>query len=212
MPSTPPPSPSSSRDAARHLEHSHRIMGSPENCRIPIGPSIPSTSTPPLHNHSFRVQPANLSTRLPFIPPQHDGAQASTSAFTLAPPPIITSMAEARQTLSSAQLAAAFAALPPLHSNANSTLALSNITNLTAPAPSSHRQTLSSSQLAAAHAALPPFIPQSRIIPMGPPSDLLPQEILTPAQLQARFAALPPLNLQSRFVEHAVSFDISFLN
>jgi hypothetical protein len=120
MPSTPPPSPSTSRDAARRLERSHRTMGSPENHRIPADPSLPSTFT-----HSFRVQPTNLSTRLSLIPPpppplQHDGPQASTSAFMLAPPPIITSMTVPappphRETLSSAQLAAAYAALPSLN-------------------------------------------------------------------------------------------------
>jgi hypothetical protein len=122
MPSTSPPSSSSSRDAARHLEHSNCIMGSPENCRIPAGPLVPSTSTPSFNQHSFRITPTNLSTRLSSTPPQNhqNGPYASTSAFTLAPPSIITSMAPPappsyRQTLSSAQLAAAYATLPPLH-------------------------------------------------------------------------------------------------
>jgi hypothetical protein len=156
MPSTPPPSPSTSRDAARHLERSHRIMGSPENRRIPADPSL---------THSFGVQPANLSTRLSLIPPpppQHDGPQASTSAFTLAPPPIITSMA--------------------------------------VPALSSHRETLSSAQLAAAYAALPSFNPPRRGRPMGPPSNITPQQTFT-----------HPLNHQFRFIEH-VSSDSSSLN
>ena len=108
--SIPPTSPSSSRNAARHLERSHRVMGSPENRRSPTNPST----------NSLGVQPVDLSTRLSSIPPpQHNGPQASTSAFTLAPPPIITSMAAPapppRQTLSSTQLRAAFAALPPLN-------------------------------------------------------------------------------------------------
>ena len=107
--STPPTSPSSSRDAARYLERSHRIMGSPENRRLPTDPST----------NLLRVQPTDLSTRLSSIPPpQHDGPQASTSALTLAPPST-TSMADSapphRETLSSTQLRAAFAALPPLN-------------------------------------------------------------------------------------------------
>src|SRR6266850_554458 len=102
MLSTPPLSPTSSRDAAHHLEHSHRIMGSPENCHIPTDPSNSSTFT-----HSFRVQPINLSTQLSSIPlPQHNGPQASTSIMA-APAP------SHQQTLSSAQLRA-FTALPPL--------------------------------------------------------------------------------------------------
>ena len=91
MPFTPPLSPTSSQDAARHLERSHRIMGSPENRRIPTDPSNSSTFT-----HSFRVQPIDLSTRLSSIPlPQHDGPQASTSIMA-APAP------SHQQTLSSA--------------------------------------------------------------------------------------------------------------
>jgi hypothetical protein len=86
-------------------------MGSPENRHLPTDPST----------NLLGVQPVDLSTRLSSIPPpQHDGPYASTSASTLAPPPIITSMAAPappshRQTLSSTQLRAAFAALPPLN-------------------------------------------------------------------------------------------------
>jgi hypothetical protein len=116
MPHTPPPSPTSSRDAACHHEHSQHIMGSPENRHIPTGPLIPSTST-----HSFRVEPTNLSTQLSSIPSYNhqNGPYTSTSAPILAPAPIITSMAPPppsshRQTLASAQLSAAYAALPPL--------------------------------------------------------------------------------------------------
>ena len=127
MPSTPPSSPSSGRDAAWHLEHSHCIMGSPENCRIPTGPLVPSSSTHTLNQNLSRGPPLDLTSRLlalapPSIatsiigpaPPPH------TSDTTLAPPPIITSMAAPappshRHTLTSAQLAAAYAALPPLN-------------------------------------------------------------------------------------------------
>ena len=200
MLSTPPLSPTSSRDAAHHLEHSHRIMGSPENCHIPTDPSNSSTFT-----HSFRVQPINLSTQLSSIPlPQHNGPQASTSIMA-APAP-----SSHQQTLSSAQLRAAFAALPPLNPQpiplpqhdgpqaSTSTFMLAPphiITPMAAPAPPSHRQTLSSAQLRAAFAALPPLNPQSR----GPPlPSLNPQprgpSLLTPAQLADTYAALPPLH------------------
>src|SRR6267142_2186236 len=120
MPSTPPLSPTSSRDAACHHECSHRSMGSPKNHRIPSGPSVPFTSTPSLNQHPFRVLPTDLSTRLSSIPP-HDhqnGAHASTSAFTLASPPIIISMAApapAPAPLTFSQLLAAYAALPPFN-------------------------------------------------------------------------------------------------
>src|SRR6267142_1620163 len=86
-------------------------MGSPENRRLPTDPST----------NLLRVQPVDLSTRLSSIPPlQHDGPQAFTSTFTLAPPPIITSMAAPappfhRDTLSSTQLRARSAALPSLN-------------------------------------------------------------------------------------------------
>ena len=111
MPSTPPSSPSSSRDAARRFERSNRIMGSPENRRLPTGPSVPFMS----------AIPTDLTTQLSSIPPQDEqnGPHASTSAIVLAPPPVVTPMAPPappsnRQTLSSAQLTAALAALPPL--------------------------------------------------------------------------------------------------
>ena len=154
MPSTPPSSPSSGRDAAHHLECTHRIMGSPENCHIPNGPSVPSSSTHTLNQNLLRGPPSDLTSRLlalappPIIapaPPPHN------STSTLAPPPIITSMAAPappshRETLTPAQLAAAYAALPPLNSHHQN-------------ATSSHRETLTSSQLRAAYAALPPLNP-----------------------------------------------------
>ena len=119
MPSTPPSSPSSSRNAARHLERSHRTMGSPENRRLPAGPSRPSTSTLSIN----QGPPSDLSSRLLALPPPPMIAPAPpshTSASTLAPPPIITPMVAPappsyRQTLTSAQLTAAYAALPPLN-------------------------------------------------------------------------------------------------
>ena len=103
MPSTPPSSPTSGRDAARHLERSHCVMDSPENHRVPTGTLVPSTS---------RAPPSNFITQLSSIPPshhQHD-TQATSSTSALAPPAIITSIAAPslpsnRQTLSSAQLA-----------------------------------------------------------------------------------------------------------
>ena len=97
MPSTPPPSLTTSRDAARHFERSNRIMASPENRRIPSGLSVPSISTPSVHQQSFRVLPVDLSTRL----------------TSMAPPPPPPAPSD-RQTLSSAQLRQAQAALPPL--------------------------------------------------------------------------------------------------
>jgi hypothetical protein len=186
MPSPiPSTSPSSSRDAARRLERSHRIIGSPENRRLPTDPST----------NLLGVQPVDLSTRLSSIPPpQHDSPQASTSALTLAPPPLITSMAAPappshRQTLNSTQLRAAFAALPPLNPPMNSSTRQSFIpppqhdgpqaptsaftlapppliTSMAAPAPPSHRQTHSSTQLRAAFAALPPLNPSHRHQPV----------------------------------------------
>src|SRR6266850_1495413 len=170
MPSTPPLSPTSSRDAARHQERSNRIMGSPENRRIPAGPSVPSTSTPSFNQQLSRVLPVDLSTRLSSIPAQDHqvGPHASTSALTLAPP-------FHRQTLTSAQLTAAYAALPPLNprircpairqpssipSQPNHPQA-STSTSTIAPAPAP----LTFSQLSAAYAALPPLNPQSRFIP-----------------------------------------------
>ena len=168
MPSTPPLSPTSSRDAARRSERSNCIIGSPESRRLPAGPSVPSISTPSVNQHLFGAMPTDLTTRLSSIPPQdnHNGPHASTSAIML-PPPVIPSMGPPalpshRQTLSSAQLAAAFAALPPLP-----------------PAPQRRsrsmqppiQQTLSSFQLMAAVAALPPLnpAPQRRSRSMQPP-------------------------------------------
>jgi hypothetical protein len=196
MPFTPPSSPSSSRDAARHLERSNRVIGSPENRRIPTGPSVPSTFTPFLNQDSFRGPPANITTQLPSIPPQHhqNGPHPSTSAIALAPAAIITSMAAPappshRQTLSSAQLAAAYAALPPLNPprpRLASTLAPAPIiTSMAAPAPSSMA------------APAPPFMAAP-----APPSN---RQTLSSAQLMAAYAALPSLNPQSRFRSHAVS-------
>jgi len=182
MPSTPPLSPTSSRDAARHQERSNRIMGSPENRRIPAGPSVPSTSTPSFNQQLSRVLPVDLSTRLSSIPAQDHqvGPHASTSALTLAPPPVITSMAAPappfhRQTLTSAQLTAAYAALPPLNPRIRCPAIrqpssippqpnhpqASTSTSTIAPAPAP----LTFSQLSAAYAALPPLNPQSRFIP-----------------------------------------------
>ena len=148
-------------------------MGSPEGRRIPTGPSVPSTST---------TLPADLSTRLSSIPAQDHqiGPHPSTSGLILAPPSIITSMAAPapsshRQTLTSAQLTAAYAALPPLNPRIRrpatrrpSSIPLqhngpqaSTSTSTTVPAPAP----LSFSQLSAAYAALPPLNPQSRFIP-----------------------------------------------
>jgi VanZ family protein len=93
-----------------------------------------------------------------------------------------------RQTLTSAQLSAAYAALPPLPPRSRPTfrrgpsIRLSFIppqdhqntlppppiiTSITAPAPSSHRQTLSSAQLLAAYTALPSLNPQSTSRPQA---------------------------------------------
>jgi hypothetical protein len=141
MPSSMPPTSSlSSRDATCYLERSHCITGSPENCRLPTDPSI----------NLLRVQPTNLSTRLSSIPPpQHGGPQASISALTLAPPST-TSMADStpshRETLSSTQLRATFAALSPLNP------------------PRSCQLILTFAQLAAKSATLSPLIPPSRFI------------------------------------------------
>jgi hypothetical protein len=159
MPSTPPSSPSNSRDAARHLERSNRIMGSPENRRIPTDPSV----TPSLNQNSTRGPPSDFITQLSSIPLQHhqnlhNNPQGSASTSTLAPPPIIAPASSShRQTLTSAQLAAAYAALPPLNPHHHD-------------APSSHRQTLTSAQLTAAYTALPPLIPLNsrlRSIPLA---------------------------------------------
>jgi hypothetical protein len=116
MPSTPPLSPTSSRDAARHVERSNRIMNSPENRRLP------STSTPSINQHLSEVIPTDLTTRLSSIPPQDEqnGPHATISAIMLDPPPIITPMAPPahpadRQSMSSAQLAAALAAIPSVN-------------------------------------------------------------------------------------------------
>ena len=180
MPSTPPSSPTSGRDVARHLERSHRVMDSPENHRIPTGTLVPSTS---------RAPPSDFISQLSSIPSHHQhDLQASSSTSALAPPAIITSMAPPplpshRQTLSSAQLAAAYAALPPLNPTASS-----NITFLPPFAPPPHRQTSSTSQLAAAYAALPPFPSSSRSTSRGPPP-----------------------NPQLRFRHHSVSIYIHFL-
>src|SRR6267142_2063395 len=99
----------------------------------------------------------------PILLPQHDGPQASTSTFMLAPPHIITPMAAPapsshRQTLSSAQLRAAFAALPPLNPQSRGP-----------PLPSLNPQPrgpplLTPAQLADTYAALPPLHPQFRFI------------------------------------------------
>lgn len=121
MSSTPPLSPTSSRDVARRLERSNRIIGSPESRRLPTGPSVPLTSNPSINQHSFGAIPTDLTTHLSSIPliDEQIGLHPSTSAIALAPPPVFTPMAlpappSDRQTLSSAQLTAALAALPPL--------------------------------------------------------------------------------------------------
>src|SRR6266850_4535476 len=171
MPSTPPLSPTSSRDAACHHECSHRSMGSPENRCIPSGPSVPFTSTPSLNQHPFRVLPTNLSTRLSSIP-SHDhqnGAHASTSAFTLASPPIIISMAAPappshRQTLTPAQLTAAYAALPPLNSKFRGPPA--NLASRPSFIPPQHNGPQASTSTSIAPApALPPLNPRFRLTP-----------------------------------------------
>lgn len=104
MPHTPPPSPTSSRDAAHHQEHSGHVMGSPQNHCLPLGPLIPSTFT-----HSFRVQPTSIP-----LQDHQNGPYPSLfpSTPTLAPAPALPSH---RQTLTSAQLSAAYAAPPPLN-------------------------------------------------------------------------------------------------
>lgn len=187
MPSTPPLSPTSSRDAARHQERSNRIIGSPENRRIPAGPSVPFTSTP------LRALPTDLSTRLSSIPAQDHqiGPHASTSALTLAPPPIITSMAAPappshRQTLTSAQLTAAYAALPPLNPRIRRPA-----TRRPSSIPLQHNDPQASTSTSTTAPAPAP---------------------LTFSQLSAAYAALPPLNPQSRFISHAVSVSHFFFN
>jgi hypothetical protein len=130
MPSTPSSSPSSSRAAARQQERSHRTMDSPENRRIPAGPSAPPTSItslPPnqtigpviFNGEEYHNLPSDLTTRLlslaqPSIPSQHH-QQPFTSASTLAPAFNPTSSV-ARQTHTPAQLTELAAALPPLNS------------------------------------------------------------------------------------------------
>jgi hypothetical protein len=173
MPYTPPPSPTSSRDAARHHERSQRIICSPENHRIPTGPLIPSTST-----HSLRVQPTNLSTQLSSIPSYHhqNGPHTSTSAPPLAPAPIITSMAPPplpshRQTLTSAQLTAAYAALPPLNPPQSRSRPISRRGPSTRPSsipPQDHQNTHPPfAQLLAAYTTLPSLNPQPRSRPQA---------------------------------------------
>ena len=204
MPHTPPLSPTSSRDAARHQEHSRRVMGSPENRCIPTCPLIPSTFT-----HSFRVQPTNLSTWLSSIPLQdhQNGPYPSPfpSAPTLAPASIITSMAASslpshRQTLTSAQLTAAYAALPPLNPpqprlrpTANPSINQHLSRGPFTPPPSiplqHHQNTL----------------PPSPIVSFMAPAPSSHRQTLTSAQLSAAYSALPSLNPQSRFRSSAVS-------
>jgi hypothetical protein len=129
-PSTPLSSPSSSRAAARQQERSHRTLDSPENRRIPAGPSAPPTSItslPPnqtmgpviFNGQEYHNLPPDLTTRLlslaqPSIPSQHH-QQPSTSASTLAPA-FNPTFPMARQTHTPAQLAELAAALPPLNS------------------------------------------------------------------------------------------------
>jgi hypothetical protein len=139
MPSTPSSSPSSSRAAARQQERSNRTLGSPENRRVPAGPSAPSTSIisassnqnlprePVVFNgQEYHHLPPDLTTRLLSLSqsstPSHHHQQnihASNSAFNLAPAINITSTRDpassSRQTLTPAQLAARIAALPPLN-------------------------------------------------------------------------------------------------
>ena len=198
MPSTPPSSPISGRNAARHLEHTQRVMNSPENRCIPTGTSVPSTS---------RAPPSNFISQLSSIPPYHlHDFQASSSTSTLAPPAIITSLAAPalpshRQTHSSAQLADAYAALPSLNPTRPS-----NITLSAAFAPPPHRQTLSSSQLAAAYAALPPLPSSSRFRFRGPSLHSASEQPFTSNEP----SIMPPANPQFTFVPHPVSVYIFF--
>jgi hypothetical protein len=141
MPSTPPLSPSSSRDAARQLERSERVLGSPENRRIPSTSTTPSypLNLPPLPLTSVNLNgqsyclsldlaaQVNAIPQLP-IPRQHRqlhqhgiNPPAPIPSTSFAPPPIISSSTASahppyRQTLDSNQLAALQAALPPLTS------------------------------------------------------------------------------------------------
>ena len=207
MPHTPPPSPTSSRDAACYYEYSRRVMGSPENHHIPTGPLIPSTFT-----HSFRVQPTNLSTQLSSIPSHNhqNGPHTSTSAPTLAPAPIITSMAPPplpshRQTLTSAQLTAAYAALPPLNppqSRLRHT-SIPSINQHLSRGPSANLATQPSSIPLQHHQnTLPPPPVVTSIAALAPSSH---RQTLTFSQLSAAYIALPSLNPQSRFRPQVVS-------
>ena len=104
MSSTPPTSPQCHQEAARHAEHSSRLMASPEQHRTPAGPSAASTSTalPPSiagpslggpvtygeQTYGFLTSEvvAGIHNLLPIPPPvsRRRGCPSST----LAPPPV----------------------------------------------------------------------------------------------------------------------------
>ena len=106
-PVTPPTSPQRSQHAARQAERDSRLMGSPENRRTPAAPTLPPM--PPMRPATFNGRqyshlPAELADQLAALLPLPTPQRRSHGSA--APPQTI---------LTSAQLAAAHAALPPLY-------------------------------------------------------------------------------------------------
>ena len=126
MPATPPPpteappppmSPHLYQQASRYQERNQRIMGSPEQHRIPATSSnSTSTHQPSVYNGQvFHHLPAHLAAQLAALPPIPQPLRRST----LAPSP---------QILNPAQLAAANATtIPPLNSIHPNSVCLSEL-------------------------------------------------------------------------------------
>jgi hypothetical protein len=88
VPVTPPKSPQRSQQAARQLERNSRTLGSPENCRTPAAPPVPSLRPPTLNGQEYHHLPANLAAQLAALPPlpvpirshRHRGAAPAASS------------------------------------------------------------------------------------------------------------------------------------
>jgi hypothetical protein len=122
MPATPPPSPPHSppatatpltspqrhQQASRHQERNQRLIGSPEQRRTPAISNNPIMFNGQIYNHL----PANLAAQLAALPPIAGPSRPRRSTVIAPQPP-------PHQVLNAAQLATAYAALPPLYPQRN---------------------------------------------------------------------------------------------
>ena len=119
---TPPTSPQRIQHAARHQERNQRLMGSPEQRRTPTAPA--PLPLPTFNRQIYSHLSADLAAQVAALPPLIPLRRTISHAQPAAVPPISIPLpcsisAVPDQILSTAQLAAAYAALPPLHSRFN---------------------------------------------------------------------------------------------